>query len=145
MKKPVVITPGSTLRPDNLAELGDSILGTIGSLEYASRLDNPANKKFVANFKTKFGRRPDKNSAAGYNVASIILAALEVTGGDTTHKRLREAILGLKIETPQGPLSFTPTGICVTNRYVGEARKVGGEYDWWPIKTYTDLRDPRAK
>jgi len=140
IKIPFLLSPASTLRPDNLKELGKDILGVGGGAEYTSMIDNPVNKKFVANYKAKFGKRPDKNSAAGYAAASIALAGLTATQGEITYDKLRKAIIGLKIEVPHGPLSFTADGIAITNRYLCEARMIdGGEYDWVPIKTYSNV------
>jgi branched-chain amino acid transport system substrate-binding protein len=140
VKIPLLLSPASTLRPDNLKELGKDILGVGGGAEYTSMIDNPENQKFVANYKVKFNRRPDKNSAAGYAAACIALGGLETTKGDTNYDGLRKGIVNLKIRIPHGPLSFTPEGIAITNRYLCEARVVGGEYDWYPIRVYENVK-----
>jgi branched-chain amino acid transport system substrate-binding protein len=140
IKMPFLISPASTLRPDNLKELGKDILGVGGGAEYTSMIDSAVNKKFVSNYKAKFGKRPDKNSACGYAAAAIALAGLQGTKGEPTYEKMRQAIIDSKFEIPHGPLSFTPDGIAVTNRYLCEARVIDGEYDWWPIRTYTNVR-----
>lgn len=145
IKMPMVITVASSVKGPYMKELGDNILGVVGGAEYTSRLDNPSNKQFVAAMKRKFGIAPDKDNAATYTVASIVLAALETTKGDTTYENLNQTILNLKLDTPLGPLSFTPSGVAVTNRYIVEARKIDGEYVWEPIYTYPNLRDPNDK
>jgi len=74
---------------------------------------------------------------------SIILAGLEATGGDASFDKLRPAILGLQIETPQGPTSFTPSGHAVVNRYIFEVKYINGRYVLDPIKMYPNQVDPR--
>jgi branched-chain amino acid transport system substrate-binding protein len=143
LKMPILIPEAAALRSANMKEIGDFVVGAVGCLDYTWRIDNPSNNKFVAAFKGKFGRKPDRDHANSYIAASIVLDALEATKGDTSYDKLRKAILGLRLETPQGPLSFTPSGIAITNRYICEARMVNGEYAWDPIFIYKDVRDPR--
>lgn len=143
LKMPVLIPEAAALRSANMEEIGDFIAGVVGCLDYTWRIDNPSNKRFVAGFEGKFGRKPDRDHANSYTATSIVLAALEATKGDTTYEKLKQAILGLRMETPQGPLSFTPSGIAITNRYICEARVVKGAYVWDPIYIYSDVRDPR--
>lgn len=140
VKIPFLLSPASTLRPDNLKELGKDILGVGGGAEYTSMIDNPVNKKFVESYKSKFGRRPDKNSAAGYAAASIALAGLQATKGDITYDVLRGAIINGNIQIPHGQLTFTPDGIAIAHRYLCEARVVEGDYDWYPIHTYENVK-----
>ncbi|MBA7674260.1 hypothetical protein ES703_82468 [subsurface metagenome] len=61
-------------------------------------------------------------------MTKVILAGLEATGGDDSFDVLWPAILALEIDTPQGPLSFSPEGVAITNMYVTQAEKVDGEY-----------------
>ena len=72
---------------------------------------------------------------AGYATASLLLAALEKTGGDSTYEKLRPAFLELSVDTIIGPVSFDRDGIAIANRYIYEVKKVNGEYIFQVIET----------
>lgn len=141
-KLPMLMPRAIQISEANLATLGDSVLGVKGELQYVNRLDNPANKKFVAAFQAKYNKLPDVNDEVTYVATSVALAGIEATKGDTTPESLRQAIAGLKLDTPNGPLSFTPDGFAILNTYVIEAKKVNGQFVWEPIKTFEQTRLP---
>lgn len=143
LKTPLLISPATSLKVPYLKELGDTIVGTIGCGVYSWLIDNPTNKMFVTAFETKFKRKPERDSANAYTGTSIVLAAIEATKGDTTYNKLFPAIVGLKLEGPEGPVSFTASGVAITNRYICKASVVNGEYGWKPIYTYSGVRDPK--
>lgn len=144
-KMPVIITFASSLKGPAMEKLGKAILGNVGLVEYTWRIDNPANKKFVAAFEAKYKRKPDKDEGNAYTVTSAALAAFDATNGDTAFEKVRAAMLGLKIMTPQGPLSFTRSGVAITNRYICKASVIDGVYAWDPIFVYPDVYDPREQ
>jgi branched-chain amino acid transport system substrate-binding protein len=139
-KMPVAITRCLMLNDVALTELGDQVIGIIGEVDYVPRLDNPINNKFVAAYEAKYGKMPDGYSEHTYAATSVALAGLETTGGDTTPEKLRQAILGLKVDTPAGPVSFTPSGFGILNTYIVRVEKVDGTNDWVPIKTIPETR-----
>lgn len=141
---PIIMPEAMTITSAMIAEKGELFKGIVaGNIFYYWGLDNPANKEFVAAFEAKYGRKPEHHEGNAYIATSIFLAGLEKTGGDTSFERLREAILGLEMETPGGPLSFLPNGLALTNIYICDVRVVDGEWVWYTIKTYVQPRDPR--
>jgi branched-chain amino acid transport system substrate-binding protein len=114
-----------------------------GSAGYVSNIDNPLNKSFVAKFKETYGRSPDQIDAHGYIVVSMLLTALEKTGGDATFEKLQSAYREISFDTINGPVSIDSDGIAVSNRYIVEAREVDGEYVWEAFATIPQVRDPR--
>jgi hypothetical protein len=56
-------------------------------------------------------------------------------------------VLKLKMDTPQGPLSFTPEGVAITDMYVTQAEKKDGEYvlsaPLYVVKGVRDWRLPK--
>jgi hypothetical protein len=52
-------------------------------------------------------------------------------------------VLAVKMETPQGPVSFDHNGVALTNMYVSQVQKVNGAYSLVPIKVYPPVEDPR--
>jgi branched-chain amino acid transport system substrate-binding protein len=142
-KKTRILLPTiAVLEDSRLQELGDITVGIIGADDYAKRAELPANKRFIAAFEAKYRARPEKHQAAAYESTSIVLQALEATRGDTDPEKLRQAMFRVALETPSGPLSFTPSGIAIRDVHILEARKVGSEYGWVPLRTYPQIRQP---
>jgi len=109
-------------------DIGGVMLGTLQCNSYHYKVDNPANKKYVAAFQAKFKRMPEAMDAYIYVAIQTILAGLEATGGDTNPDKLYSAITKLKLDTIEGPLSFIPEGQPITNHYILEVKNVGGKY-----------------
>jgi len=129
----------STVGTHMLNEMGDLSLGMIGQNSWVPSIDTPKNKKFVADFKAKYGRDPEPFGAIGHEMASIALAGIEATDGDTDPQKLYRTILGLKLEIAAGPLRFTPAGFGIRNAYMCEVKKVGGKLMWVVDSVYPDL------
>jgi branched-chain amino acid transport system substrate-binding protein len=140
---------GTTLAADMpeqiLNQLGDKVLGLQGQALYIGSMDTPVNKKWIADMTKRFGQTPGGLEANSYAITKAILAALEMTGGDDSYDELWPALLKVKIETPQGPLSVSKEGVAITDGYIVELKKKDGTYYWDPIKTYKGVVDPRLK
>ena len=149
-KMPVFLL-GSTVIPPMLPDLGPLLIGRAWSIpEYQMQYDSPVNRHFITAFDAKYGAPADSFGANGYTRCLIVLAQLEATGGDTDPDKLHEAIKGLNIDTPQGPIRFTPgnpdkSGVqgIVTN-FIEEVKQIDNQYVWSLIKTYKDV-EPAAK
>lgn len=129
-----------------LGEIGDAILGQKGIITmYEKSLDNPANKKFVADLKAETGMDAEASQGAAYIGMTIILEGLKATEGDARLEVLRPAIINLKLDTIAGPVAFSKNGFAIGDRYIAEIVKVDGKYAWKPIRTYKAVRDPRDK
>ena len=138
-KQPVIIPLCEVLMQEMMPDLGDYILGIKGSCDYHWPIDTSVNKKFVAGIKEKYGETTmvDSYTLGGYEAASIALVALKATGGDTTSEKLRQAILGVNIETPSTKsLTFRPDGWGSKDMHIFDLQKIDGQYAWEPIYTY---------
>ena len=144
-KMPILMVSADQVRSVDMASLGDTILGAIGSVTYTSRLDNPANKKFVEAFHARFGkdRNPERDVHSAYVAVAMVLDGLAATGGDTTFDKLYAAMLALKVDYPQGSVSVHPSGHSIYDRYIVEAKLIDGKYLWDVIYTYPKVIDPR--
>jgi branched-chain amino acid transport system substrate-binding protein len=111
-KMPMIGSFASSLMDEEiLPQLRDKALGMHGPSAYASTLDNPLNERVVARWKQRYGSRPgDCAVIGGYNNAQVLVEGIKAAGGDTSPEKLRQAILNLRIQTPCGPLRFTPEG-----------------------------------
>jgi branched-chain amino acid transport system substrate-binding protein len=128
-----------------MKELGDKVIGLRGQAVYIWQREDPVNKKWVEAMKKRFGRMPGGIENNSYVLAKVILKGLQATGGDESYDKLWPEVLKVKINTPQGPLSFTPEGVAVTDGYIVEGKKINGRYVWDPIKVYHAVVDPRLK
>jgi branched-chain amino acid transport system substrate-binding protein len=120
---------------------GDALTeGFLAPLSYSWRLDTPESEKFAKAVEAKAGHPPVVEIEEGaYEAMMVVLEALEVTEGSVAADEFREAVLGLELETPAGPVSFNEDGFGIRNIYVVEAQKVGDEIGWVPVKTYEEV------
>lgn len=141
LEMPIYILYAENILPDQLEELGPSMIGRKGMIGvYSEVLDYPENDEFVADYEAKYGERPSVTAGAAYVGMSVILAGLESTNGDASLEVLRPAIIELELDTVVGPVSFSETGFGVTNRWIAE---VSDEYQWEVFQTYEGVRDSR--
>jgi branched-chain amino acid transport system substrate-binding protein len=68
---------------------------------YSPKIDNPANKRFVASFQAAYKTLPDLYGADSYGLVYLYKAAAEKAKSVETAK-LRDAMRGLTWDTPQG-------------------------------------------
>lgn len=148
LKMPMVtITQDGDYTPEALKELGDIALGIKGEASYSWQINTPINQKFVKAIKAKTGKVPSCSEQNTYTLTKVILAGLKATNGDDSFSKLWPAVLKLKMDTPQGPLSFAPEGVAITDMYVTEAQKKDSEYVLSPplytVKAVRDWRLPK--
>jgi len=144
MKMPLIGTTMAADLPANLlAGLGDRASELVGQALYIATMDTPANKAFQEGMNSQFGAYPGGLENNSYCVAKAILTGLEATGGDDSFDKLRPAVLASKIDTPQGPLAWTKSGIGLCNGYIAQAKLKDGTWIWDPIKVYKEVRDLR--
>lgn len=147
-KKPLVtITQGDDYSPGMLAEIGELLVGIKGQSSYTWKLDNPINKKFVEGIRAKNnGNPPMGEQQNAYTLTKVFLEALEKTGGDVSKEKMWDAIVNSKFDTAQGPLTWTPEGVAVTDMYVTTVEKVGDKYELSaPLATVPQIMDKRLK
>lgn len=138
---------GFMLDGDTLPAQGSSALGAINSLHYADTLDNPANKKFVADYQKKFKEYPSVYSEYGYVTAQVIHQALQAVDGNTQDKdKLRAAMIAVRMNAPRGPFRFNPaTQSPVQNIYIREVAEIDGRFTNKIIHTVANVAEPANK
>jgi|SRR5581483_5156742 len=109
----------STLLPAQ----GPAADGVITSGHYAPTLGNPANKKFVAEYKAATGRDADMNAMHGHDSLEVVALGLEKTKGDLSDKAaLSKAVQSVRFESPRGPFRFSRARNPIQNIYAIEAK-----------------------
>ncbi|MBS4037839.1 MAG: ABC transporter substrate-binding protein [Hydrogenophaga sp.] len=96
-----VVGASGTVTSQNLPAIGKAADGFVTGVGYATSIDSPANRKFVADFEAANKARPDLYGADSYGVLFFYKAAVEKAGSTDTDK-VRTAMRGLQWSTPQG-------------------------------------------
>jgi branched-chain amino acid transport system substrate-binding protein len=142
-KEPLMLLINDSLLGPSLAELGDFTIGLHAATNYSWTIDNPVNKKFVAAFEAKTGMKPEPPAWWAYTATTIFLAIMEKTNGDTTPEVMRNALFGLTVDTPSGPVTFDgEKGYSRVNAFITEVQKVEGQLAYKVIKTYPATINP---
>lgn len=106
---------------------GKAALGFTGASFYFSTIDSPANKQFIADYKTAYNQNPAWFSAGGYIAAQVLDQALQKTGGKTDDREaLIAAIKGVRLTTPAGSFRFDANNNPIQPRYIMQIREVSG-------------------
>ncbi|HEU5195424.1 MAG TPA: ABC transporter substrate-binding protein [Methylomirabilota bacterium] len=102
-----------------LPQMGDEAIGIITPLIYSAALDTPANRKFVKDYRAKFGKVPSYFSETNYTSGRWITEAVKAVDGKVED---REAFLAAlkKVQIPdalRGPLRLDAHGNPIQNVY----------------------------
>jgi branched-chain amino acid transport system substrate-binding protein len=96
-----IVGASGTVTSQNIGAIGKAAEGFVTGVGYSPQIDTPENKKFVATFKEAYKNDPDLYGADSYGLVYAYKAAVEKAGSTETDK-VREALRGLKWQTPQG-------------------------------------------
>jgi branched-chain amino acid transport system substrate-binding protein len=127
-----------------LPQLKDLALGHVSTQEWVQDLDNPANKKFVADFRKKYGRYPSYYSAQNYDAAMLIASAVAATGGKLDDKdAFRAALEKANFQSVRGKFRFNTNHFPIQDFYSQEVVKdEQGEYTMKTLGTvFADMKD----
>jgi branched-chain amino acid transport system substrate-binding protein len=138
LKMPIIST-GDCIGEEHIAALGDAGLGIMDETYYTAQIDNAVNKKFVADYQTKYNRKPAGHDYMGYLNMSLTLAALKATGGDTTPEKVRDALTKVKFDGPAGTVYMGPTRWGNITGYIVQFAKQDSNYYYKVLKTYPDI------
>lgn len=104
-----MVVPFASLDVNILKAIGEAGLGLNSSTFWNTDFDNPANKKFMAEWAKKYGadRVPTWYSAEGYDTAIAIGAALKAVKGDLKDtEKFRQAMLKADFQSIRGEFKF---------------------------------------
>ena len=118
-------------------------IGIITAFHYDYNHDSAMNKSFVRSYREAFGRNPDMFSAGAYDGMHLIYEALKKTGGTTEGEALIAAALGMKWESPRGPMSIDPdTRDVVQTVYIRRVERVDGQLVNVEFDKVDNVKDP---
>ncbi len=118
----------------------DATVGYALPTRYTALLDNALNKKFVADYQAANNTIPDDGMESGYVGGLAVIEALKATGGDASPDKLRQALLNVNFDSPQGPVKMDKQsrGSIYTMHICKIGDKTTG-YGWLPVFDYKDV------
>jgi len=102
-----------------LPSMGDEALGVITPLIYSGALDTPANRRFVKEYRARFGKVPSYFSETNYTSGRWINEAVKALGGNVEDReKLLAALRKVEIpDAPRGPVRLDTYGNPIQNVY----------------------------
>ena len=118
-KDMTLYAPGFSADEDVIRAVGDSMLGTFNTTQWAHDIDNAANKRFVTDFQKEFGRMPSLYASHGYDAARLMDSAVrEVKGKLDDKAALRKALEAAKFDSVRGAFKFNSNHFPVQDYYL---------------------------
>ena len=137
-----------TVDESTLPAQKEAALGFFGGANWAPNLDNPQNKKFVADYEKEYnGAIPATYAFQAYDAGLLIDGALKATGGKTDNKdALRAAMAKAPFKSLRGNFKFGSNHYPIQDFYQVKVVQVGDKYATAiDKKVFTDYTDPYAK
>ena len=119
-----------TVDESTLPAQRDAALGFFGGANWAPNLDNPQNKKFVADYEKDFGAVPATYAFQAYDAALLIDGALKLTKGNSADKNaLRAAMEKANFKSLRGDFKFNTNHYPIQDFYlVKVAKRADGKF-----------------
>jgi branched-chain amino acid transport system substrate-binding protein len=107
-----------------LAQQGDTALGTLGAQLWVNDEPNEQNKRYVADFKKKYGVYPSYYGAQSYDAIMLIASAVEGLKGDLSNKdKVRAEIMKANFKSVRGDFKFGHNHMPIQSFYIQETVK----------------------
>jgi branched-chain amino acid transport system substrate-binding protein len=124
-KDMTLLLPGFSADQDVIGPVGNAMSGLFNTAHWSPDFTNAANEKFVAAFRTEYGRTPTLYASQGYDTANLINAAVrDVHGKLEDHEAVRKALKAAKFDSVRGAFRFNTNQYPIQNYYV---RTVGSD------------------
>ena len=137
-----------TVDESTLPAQKEAALGFFGGANWAPNLDNPQNKKFVADYEKEYsGAIPATYAFQAYDAGLLIDGALKATGGKTDNKdALRAALAKAPFTSLRGAFKFGSNHYPIQDFYQVKVVQVGDKFATSiDKKVFTNYTDPYAK
>ncbi|MGC8872936.1 MAG: branched-chain amino acid ABC transporter substrate-binding protein [Chloroflexia bacterium] len=114
-----------------LRDAGKAAEGAYVSSLFPDVLASPQMKDWVEEFRTLYRYQPGINSPAGYAALQVILEGMRAAG-TTDAQKVAEAIRGMTIQTPYGPLRYDEKGDLIEQKIPIFVVRQGQFVEWTP-------------
>jgi branched-chain amino acid transport system substrate-binding protein len=102
----------------------DLAIGVPGAQQWVNDLPFDSNKKFVADYKTKYKSSPSFYGAQSYDAAQLINSAVMAVKGDLTKKdAMRDEMRKANFPSVRGPFKYGNNHVPIQNFYLQEVAK----------------------
>ncbi|MEP7032150.1 MAG: ABC transporter substrate-binding protein, partial [Pseudolabrys sp.] len=138
-----------TVDESTLPAQKEAALGFFGGANWAPNLDNPQNKKFVADYEKEYGGAvPATYAFQAYDAGLLIDGALKATKGNSADKKaLEAAMMKAPFQSLRGAFKFNTNHYPIQDFYqVKVAQRADGKFQTEIVKkVFTNYADPHAK
>lgn len=111
--------PGFSADEDVIRAVGEPMLGMFNSSQWAHDMQNPVNKRFVADFQKDYGRLPTLYASQGYDAARLMDAAVRDVKGKLEDKdAVRKALKAAKFDSVRGAFKFNSNQFPIQDYYL---------------------------
>jgi branched-chain amino acid transport system substrate-binding protein len=107
----------------SLPAVKEAALGVLGTQTWSPDLDNEVNKKFVSDFRAKYGYMPSFYAAQAYDTAMFLDAAIRKVGNVTDRDALRAAMRSGDFPNTRGKIKFNNNHFPIQDFYLREVVK----------------------
>jgi len=124
MKTIPMVVPLPGIDDRILRALGEDAAGIISTSQWNLDLDNPANKRFVAEFQKAYGRVPTDYASQAYDTAHLVASALKAVAGDMTRTdAFRAALMKADFAAVRGKFKFGHNHFPIQDVYLRRVEK----------------------
>ncbi len=145
LKGKIPLYTAFTIDATTLPQQKDLALGVLGAQTWVNDLPNDANKKFVADFKKKFGHYPSFYGQQSYDAIMLIDSAVAGLKGDLSNKdKVRAELMKANFHSTRGPFKFNTNHFPIQNVYIQDTVKdADGVLTLKTVETIMkDFKDP---
>lgn len=120
----VPLMSGGAADGSTLPALRETALGVLNAFPWGPDLDNPANKRFVAEFEQKHNRIPAAFAAQGYDAAQLLDSAIaKVKGNVSDKKAFMAALKEANFQSVRGSFKFGNNNFPIQDFHIQEVAK----------------------
>lgn len=107
-----------------LPQQGELALGTLGAQQWVNDLPNEQNKRYVADFKKKYGVYPSYYGAQSYDAIMLIASAAEALKGDLSdNDKFRAELMKANFKSLRGDFKYNTNHFPIQDFYIQETVK----------------------
>jgi branched-chain amino acid transport system substrate-binding protein len=137
-----------TVDESTLPAQQDAAVGMFGGADWAPDLNNPQNKKFVAEYEAAYNSVPATYAFQAYDAAMLIDSAVKAVKGDLSNKdAVAAALKKADFVSLRGPFKFNTNGYPIEDFYLTKvAKRADGKFQTEIVqKVFENYGDRYAK
>ncbi|MFA6964051.1 ABC transporter substrate-binding protein [Bosea sp. (in: a-proteobacteria)] len=141
-----LLATGEAMDDSYMQAAGEAGLGLITTHHYSSAHDSALNRRFIAGYQAQHGDYPANYMAmTAYDGLAVLNAGLTRSGGKVDGDALIEALKGLSIESPRGPIEIgAEKRDIIQTVYVRRTERVGGKLACIEFDRFERVLDPHS-